>query len=263
MASGCEESYFAANNEVTAQAAIHHLARDTDNPSSIVSCLDAARRNARAIRTAITADMWEAVNTAWIESRSFEDRDFAPDRLRRFLEYVKTHSLQFGGAVENTMLRREAFWFTRIGIHIERVDNTARILDVKYHVLLPEHSRVGGGIDYYQWTAILRAVSALRSYHVMFRDRIHPWQVAELLLLRDEMPRSLASNFGSIVELLELLARAHGRRGEPHRLAGRIHAELRFGRIEDIFQFGLHEFLTKMIDDTDVLGQAISDHYLT
>ena len=262
VAAGCEQSFYAKHERASAETVIDHLARDPDNPSSILSCLETARRNGRAVRTALTADMWEAVNATWLETRKLTRDDFAPARVGRVLDRVKERSLLFGGAVGATMLRSDAYWFTRLGTFVERADNTARILDVKYHVLLPKPDAVGGLVDYYQWTAILRSVSALRSYHWVYRDRLEPWNVAELLILRPEMPRSLRSCLDEIARHLDILGQAYGTRGECHRLAGEIDARLRYGKIESIFQTGLHEFLTEFIDTNTVLGEEIGRHYL-
>jgi uncharacterized alpha-E superfamily protein len=261
VASGCEKSFYAAHQEPSAAAVIDHLARDPSNPSSILSCLQTARRTSRAVRTALTADMWDAVNSTWLEARRLRDEDFAPENIRRLLDWVKERSQLFGGAVANTMLRNDAYWFTRLGTFVERGDNTARILDVKYHVLLPTPDSVGGGVDYHQWAAILRSVSALRAYHSIYRDRVKPWRVAELLILRPEMPRSLCKCLQEISGHLDLLS-VDGDRGECHRLAGQMYARLKFGTIEEIFQGGLHEFLTEFIDTNMTLGDKIAGHYL-
>ncbi|MGE0747257.1 MAG: alpha-E domain-containing protein [Rhodospirillales bacterium] len=263
VAAGCEKSFYAKHPKATADAVVTYLVRDRDNPSSVMSCLATARLNGRAVRTGLTADMWEAVNGTWLAARELKDDDFGPDSIRRVLDWVKERSLFFNGCVGSTMLRNDAYWFTRLGTLIERGDNTARILDVKYHVLLPDYVPVGGGLDYVQWSAILRAVSASRSYHWVYRREIKPWLVAELLILRPEMPRSLVACYNGITELLDLLAREYGRTGECHRLAGQIHAQLRYSRVDDIFRSGLHEFLTRFIDDTVVLGAEISNQYLT
>lgn len=262
VASGCGESFHAAHDRTTADAVIHHLVRDSYNPSSIHSCIDTARRNARAVRTALTTDMWEAINSTWLDLGGFAEEDFRPERVRRFLDWVKERSLLFGGAAANTMLRNDAYWFTRLGTFVERADNTARILDVKYHVLLPEFERIGGTLDYYQWASLLRSVSAHRAYHWVYRDRLKPWLVGELLILRPEMPRSLANCMSQINQQLDLLAEAYGARGECHRLAGQLHAQFRFGKIDHIFKAGLHEFLTKFIDDNLALGEEITKYYL-
>jgi len=263
LAAGCEPGFLAKHGEATAALVIDYLVRDADNPSSIFSCLETARRNARAVRTALTVDMWDALNETWYQARTGNRFAVRPESLPSLLEWVKERSLLFNGAYANTMLRNDAYYFTRLGTFIERADNTARILDVKYHVLLPRHEGVGGALDYYHWQAILRSVSALRSYHWVYQDRLKPWLVAELLMLRPEMPRSLLSCYEEIVGHLDLLAEAYGgKRGECHRIAGELHARLRFGRIQDIFQSGLHEFLTEFIDRSLLLGSEITALYL-
>lgn len=263
LAAGCEQSYYAKHDAPTAADVIAHLVRDTENPSSILSCLATVRHNARAVRTALTVDMWESVNSAWIEARNLADGDFAPERIRPLLDWVRERSQRFGGAVVDTMLRNDAYWFVRLGTFVERADNTARILDVKVNVLLPQSESAGGLLDYYQWTAILRSVSAARAYRWIYRDRLQPSQVAELLILRPEMPRSLRSCQQEIVRYLDRLAEAYGARGECHRLAGQMDARLRYGRIDAIFQSGLHEYLTEFIDSSLVLGDEIRRQYLT
>jgi uncharacterized alpha-E superfamily protein len=228
-----------------------------------VSCLETARHNARAIRTALTVDMWEALNATWLGMR--ERRDLTRSgHVVEFVEWVRERSQLFAGAYASTMLRNDAYWFTRLGTFVERADCTARIVAVKYYVLLPQDEGVGGALDYYQWQSILRSVSALRSYHWVYHERLQPWLVAEFLLLRPEMPRSLMSCFNEITRNLDLIAESYGgKRGECHRLAGEMHAKLRYARIETIIQSGLHEFLTDLIDRFVVLGSEISRLYLT
>ncbi len=263
LATGCEKSFYGKYERASASAVIRHLVRDLDHPSSILSCIETARHNSRAVRTALTVDMWEAVNQTWLEVRQLAAEEFSVDRVRRFLDWVKERSLLFGGAVTNTMLRNDAYWFTRLGTFVERADSTARILDVKYHILLPEFETIGGSLDYYQWASILRSVSALRAYHWIYRERLKPWLIAELLILRPEMPRSLFNCFHEITLHLDLLAGAYGVRGECHRLAGQMHARLRYGKIDDVFQHGLHEFLTEIVDSNIVLGDEIAKLYLS
>ena len=242
---------------------IDFLVRDPDNPSSIIACVNTARQSARSVRSAINSDTWEAINTAWLESQRLGPADFGSQRINDTLDWVKTRALWFNGAYTNTLMRNDIFYFLRLGTFIERADNTARILDVKYHILLPDHEPVGGIVDYYQWASILRAVSALRSYHRVYKDRIQPWNVAELLLLRPEMPRSLRACFDQITQNLDLLADAYGgRAGECHRLAGELHARLRYGRIDTVFQDGLHRFLIDYIDQAGQLGEELHRFYL-
>lgn len=263
IAAGCEAPFFKLHPRTDEVAVVDYLARDPRNPSSIVSCLNQARNNARAVRAALTMDVWESINAAYLEARSLDEGSFSRDNLGTFLDWVKRQALLFNGAYTNTLLRTDSYYFLRLGTFLERADNTARILDVKYHILLPSFEKVGGSLDYYQWAAILRSVSARRSYHVLYKGRVVPWQVAEMLILRPEMPRSLRACYEQVLENLDILAQRYGgRAGEPHRLAGEMHARLRYGRIEDIFQRGLHEFLTDTIDRTVVIGEEIHKFYL-
>jgi len=261
-ATGCARAYRLKHGAIEQRLVIDFLVRDPDNASSILSCLETARRNARAARTALTVDMWESLNDTWLELRSRSEGELDL-RIVEFLEWVKQRSLLFNGAYANTMLRNDAFYFTQLGTYLERADNTARMLDVKYHVLLPGPDGVGGALDHGQWESMLRAVSALRAYHWVYHERLAPWMVADLLILRPEMPRSLRACFAQITRYLDLLVAEHGgKRGECHRRAGEIEARLRYGRIDAIFQSGLHEFLTAFIDDTLLLGRDLAEFYL-
>ncbi|ACA21009.1 protein of unknown function DUF403 [Methylobacterium sp. 4-46] len=238
------------------------LAFSPHNPSSIRSCLQTARENARSVRTALTVEMWESINEAWLTLRSYEGRDLSREEFARFLDWVKGVSLAFDGSAYRTMLRNDAYWFTRLGVAIERADNTARILDVKYHVLLPETERVGGSLDYFQWTTILREVSALTAYHWVYRESIKPWLVADLLILNRQMPRSLANCYEMLVRHLDLIADAYGRRGPSQRLSSNMLARLDSASVESIFAGGLHEFIQGFIQDNNRLGAAITEQYL-
>jgi uncharacterized alpha-E superfamily protein len=259
-AAGCEPEFFKKHAEASPALVIDYLVRDPDNPSSIYSCLETARRNARAVRTALTVDMWDALNETWHQARS--GRFAVKSDLPALLDWVKERSLLFAGAYANTMLRNDAFYFTRLGTFIERADNTARILDVKYHLLLPAHEQVGGPLDYFQWAAILRSVSAHTAYHWVYRENVKPWLVADLLMLKDEMPRSLASCYENLVQNLDRIAHAYGRQGPAQRQARAIRARLENSRIEEIFQSGLHEFIDDFIEDNNRLGTAIAQQYL-
>jgi uncharacterized alpha-E superfamily protein len=233
-----------------------------NNPSSIASCIEVARENARAVRTALTTEMWEAINGAWLELKRFNNAHMSREEFARFLDWVKNVSLAFDGSAYRTMLRNDAYWFTRLGLAIERADNTARILDVKYHVLLPETERVGGSLDYFQWTTILREVSALTAYHWVYRQSVKPWLVADLLILNREMPRSLANCYELLVRHLDLIADAYCRRGPSQRLASNMQARLSGARIEGIITLGLHEFITDFVSENNRLGAAIAEQYL-
>ncbi|MGX1198751.1 alpha-E domain-containing protein [Parvibaculum sp. MBR-TMA-1.3b-4.2] len=262
VVSGVEDEFYERYDEATPENVISFLAFDPENPSSIRNCLETARRNGRAVRTALTTEQWESLNTTWLELPGWNENRVRGSGLNRFLDWVKDRSLLFHGATVATMLRRDSYFFSRLGTFIERADNTARIVDVKYHILLPEEAEVGGGIDYYQWASILRAVSGYRSYNSVYRQGLKPWLIVEFLTLREEMPRSLASCALGIKESLDHLAEQYGQRHECHRMAGQIHSRLRFGQMDDIFRQGLHEFLSEHIENNNRLAYEISRAYL-
>jgi uncharacterized alpha-E superfamily protein len=252
-----KSNYSVANEETVRD----FLAFSLTNPSSIRNCLESARENARSVRTALTAEMWDAINGGWLELQRI-DKHMSTEEFSRFLEWVKRVTLSFDGSAYRSMLRNDNFWFTRLGSAIERADNTARILDVKYHLLLPEHERVGGTLDYFQWTTILREVSAYTAYHWVYRESIKPWLVADLLILNKKLPRSLANCYEILVRHLDLIADAYGRRGPSQRIASNMRARLSGTTIDEIFASGLHEFITEFIGETNRLGAAITDQYL-
>lgn len=238
------------------------LAFSPQNPSSIRSCIETARENARSVRTALTVEMWDELNCAWLELRKY-DNGMNREEFMRFLDWVKRVVLTLDGAAYRTMLRRDSFWFTRLGSAIERADNTARILDVKYHLLLPETEDVGGSLDYFQWTTILREVSALTAYHWVYRESVKPWLVADLLILNREMPRSFANCYEILVRHLDLIAEAYGRRGASQRLAAATLNRLSGLQIGAIFEEGLHEFVQGFIAENNRLGTTIAEQYLS
>ena len=246
----------------TEKSVREYLAFAPENPSSIAACITRARTNARSVRTALTVELWEAINGAW-NGLAEQGQPTRRDEFTRFLEWVKTVTLSVEGATSRTMLRNDGYYFLRLGAAIERADNTARLLDVKYHLLLPEGERVGGQLDYFQWTTLLREVSALTAYRWVYRDSVKPWLVADLLVLNRQMPRSLASCQASIVRYLERLANDYGRRGPAQRLAADRMRSFDSSRIEDIFQSGLHEYILAFLAENGRLGQAIHDQYLS
>jgi uncharacterized alpha-E superfamily protein len=264
---GSLEAFHASHDKLDEPMAVEFLTFDRSNPSSICNCLENARATGRAVRTALTAETWTAINDAWLELKRFESRrrsakDFDRESLARFLDYVKKASLDFDGSCYRTMLRNDSYWFNRLGIFVERADNTARLLDVKYHLLLPSDEEVGGSLDYFQWVAILRAVSATTSYHWVYRDRVKPWLIADLLILKRAMPRSLISCYESIDRALDSIARDDGRTGASQRQARAMLSRLERSTMSEIFQSGLHEFITGFLEDNARLSTTISEQYL-
>jgi uncharacterized alpha-E superfamily protein len=257
VATGCAPGFDAKYDETTQEHVVDFLVRDPDNPSGIIPCFAAARHNARTVRTALTVDMWGALNDSWNALRLAE---FQGERLPGFLEWVRERVILFNGAAQDTMLRGEPWLFVQLGTALERGDNTARLLDVKHNLLSPAQQAT---VEYGQWQAILQSVSALRAYHWVYKDRLEPAKIAELLILRPELPRSLVACYGRVLEVLERIASGQGgRRGECHRLAGELHARLAYGRIGDILDAGLHEYLTDMIERTAKLGMEIEAFYI-
>ena len=261
VAAGAEHGFRATGREATAGTVIAWLALDAENPSSIANCIEAARRNGRAVRTALTVDMWEALNDTWRELRAHAPGATAEDRLPGFLDWVRARTLLFNGAAADTMLRDDRWLFVHLGVMLERADNTARLLDAKHRALSgPE---ADSAIAYAEWQALLRSVSALRAYQWVYHERLEARLVADLLIFRPELPRSLLACHSRVARALEeVAARSDGRRGEPQRMSLEIHEGLRNGSIEAVMTAGLHDWLTGQIDRNLELGNAIQGLYL-
>jgi uncharacterized alpha-E superfamily protein len=257
---GCADSYEAKYGLAKADAVTHYMALDPDNPASIYSCLRLARENARTVRGAITSEMWQVINDTWLELNRLPQQ-MDREKFRDFFDWVKDRSHLFRGVTLGTILKDIGLSFIKLGTFLERADNTARILDVKYHILLPSVSDVGGAADYYQWGSLLKSVSAFEAYQKIYRDVISPQRVSELLIFRDDMPRSLHACMNEVEAALIGINGFSGQ--EARRLAGEQHASLHFGRIEDAFGQGLHEYLTDFLKNTAMLGREIREAYLS
>jgi uncharacterized alpha-E superfamily protein len=249
------------HDRVCAREVLHYMALDPENPSSIYACARTARENARAVRGAITSEMWEVLNATWIEMQQIDEDKLQARGISAFFDWVKERSHLFRGVTFGTMHRDDGYEFARLGTHMERADSTARILDVKYHVLLPSVKEVGGAVDYYQWSAVLRSVSAFEAYRKVYRDVITPLRLAELLILRDDLPRSLRFCLDQVAETLGHVQNAQS--AETVRAAGRILAGLQQGRISDIFASGLHEYLTEFLDAMHDLSRQIQGSFFS
>jgi uncharacterized alpha-E superfamily protein len=260
VTSGLATAFYERDTVLTAENVLRYMMLDTANPSSVYCCLRAARESARSVRGAITSEMYEDLNSAWLEMRGFDYGRIEAGGFSDFFDWVKMRSHLFRGVTFGTMLRDEAYHFIRLGTHIERADNTARILDTKYHILLPSVTDVGGAVDYYQWQSLLTSVSGFEAYRKIYSDVISPYRVAELLVLRDDMPRSLHSCMNFIHETLERLCDEHSR--ELSRQAGELHARLHYGRTDELIRFGLHEYLIDFLERIAGLGAEISRVFL-
>jgi uncharacterized alpha-E superfamily protein len=235
---------------------------DRENPSSVVSCIETARQNGRAVRTALTTEMWDALNGAYLDLRELERRPRTSALLPQLCDWTKRQSALLRGATEGTHLQNDGFDFLNIGTYLERGDNTARLLDVKYYVLLPTTDMVGGSIDTYQWTTLLRALSAYRAFHWSYGGEYSPRKIAHFLILNRACPRSLLHCQTKLDEHLGWLAKAYGRRTAAHQRLHAMLGELVDARVEDIIEEGLHQFLTRFIHQNAMLGQDLADSYL-
>lgn len=250
--------------EVSARSVMDFMVRDETNSSSIVACLRAARENARAVRGALTTEVWETQNQTWLEvRRMIKAGEFERDP-GQFFEWVKFRSHLSRGVTVGTMLMDEALYFMRLGTFLERADNTARLVDVKFHAVESDFfgaaSEKDQEYDFYHWSAILRSVSGFEIYRKVYRDVIKPERVAELLILRPDMPRSLHASLNEVVSNLALVASDPD--SETQRRAGKLRAELKYGRIDEILATGLHAYLTQFLDRVNDLGMHISRDFL-
>jgi uncharacterized alpha-E superfamily protein len=260
-------SYLALYKTINPRDVMEFMVKDADNPSSIVSCLRAARENARAVRGTLTTEVWETQNQTWLEvNRMLRSGEFERDP-GQFFEWVKFRSHLSRGVTVGTMLMDEALHFMRMGTFLERSDNTARLVDVKFHAMNNDYfgTPTGGQegeaeYDFYHWSAILRSVSGFEVYRKVYRDVIKPERVAELLILRQDMPRSLHASLNEVMANLALVS--SDPQSETLRHAGKLRADLAYGRIDEILATGLHAFLTQFLERVNVLGSRISREFL-
>ncbi len=256
--------YGAKHEAIRSREVMEFMVKDESNPSSIISCLRAARENARAVRGSLTTEVWETANSTWLDvNRMLKSGEFEDDPAQ-FFEWVKFRSHLSRGVTLGTMLQDEAFYFLRLGTFLERADNTARLVDVKFHAVESDFygaaSEKDQEYDFYHWSAILRSVSAFEVYRKVYRDVIRPERVAELLILRADMPRSLHASLNEVLANLEMVS------GDPAsetlRRAGKLRADLKFARIDEILATGLHAFLTQFLDRVNELGSYVSREFL-
>src|SRR6478609_5484102 len=253
QSAGVRELYDETHSKLTGPDAIDYMLRDRQNTSSVMSCIDFGRNNARMVRTALTRETWEATNEFWIELKDLLSKRLKPADLPQAIDVIKHRAGLIRGALHGSMLRNELYNFARIGTFIERADNTSRILDVKYYVLLPAVSAVGTSIDNVQWESILRSVSAHRSYSWAYDGEYRATNIADFLILNGQMPRSLAYCYEKITSELGHLATDYGERLKAHDTADAIRQSLKKQAIKDIMDQGLHEFLEDFVSRNNQL----------
>lgn len=254
-------AYKLKHADVTTKDVVNFLMFDAANPSSIYSCLATARRNARAQRTALTREMWESLNSSWLEFQTIKPENVRADALPRLLDWIKERSAAYRGALMNTILRNDTYFFSQLGTFVERADNTARILDVKYYVLLPSSRLASASADTMQLEAILRSVSAHRSYRWVYKESYQPALIADYLVLNRTMPRSLRTCYVEIDNALDDLSGFYGDERPSLATAKSTLKMLETGDIDEVFQTGLHEFLADFISRNNLVGHEISEAY--
>ncbi|WP_411340785.1 alpha-E domain-containing protein [Sphingopyxis sp. J-6] len=261
VTAGVDRAFVATHGDYSSARVVDFLLRDPANPSSIASVIKQARDNARTARTALTREVWEAVNTNWMTLTALLKRPVRDDDLPDVLTAIRQQSAQVRGAMNGTMLRNDGFNFSLLGTFLERADNTARILDVKYYLLLPSVAHIGSSIDNVQWETILRSVSAHRAYRWLYGAEISALKIAEFLILYRQLPRSLAFCCERMEDNLAQLERGYGAETEAGRMARALCNERLSSPIQAIFDGGLHEYVTAFLRANAALARQIEHDY--
>ena len=259
LVAGANQNFETIGDPINPTNVSNYLTLDERNSSGIRNCLYNARMNARAVRTALTREGWESINRAWLGIRDRSATGGAQATIN-LVDALKAEVRGFEGALHR-MLRHESYWFLRLGASIERADNTARLIDVKYHLILPEGEEVGGIVDRDQWGTILQTVSANTAFRWLYNEGLSPSRVVEMLTLRRELPRSLAFSVDEVVRLLNSLGRRTNFQGEADRMARLRQQRLEKTKVDDIIRGGLHEYLQAFITENRLLNQAITKQF--
>ncbi|MFN7179476.1 alpha-E domain-containing protein [Hyphomonas sp.] len=255
------KAFLESGGKFDGPSVINFLLRDSANPSSVLSVTEAARNNARLVRTALTREVWEAVNETWIKQKAALARPVRETDLPDVLGLIRSQSALVRGATVGTMLRNDIYNFARIGTFVERADNIARILDVKYYVLLPSVQLVGSTLDNVQWETILRAASAERSFRWLHGGETRPLTIADFLILDRRMPRSLLYCLRKIAGNLGHLCADYGVRRPSLDAALELRDQLEDMSIEQVMERGLHEFLTSFIQSNNALARQVEEDF--
>jgi uncharacterized alpha-E superfamily protein len=255
--SGRLDDYLAIYDEFASANVINFLLRDKGNPGSVTQNMNAARDNARLVRTELTREVWEAVNEAWLGLQSLLSRQVKARDLPHVLSSIRKQNALVRGSMAGTMLRNDGYNFARLGMFIERADNIARILDVKYHLLLPSVAHVGSSLDNVHWETILRSASVERAFQWLNGVDVSAANVSEFLILHPQNPRSLFFCCNKIADNLGYLERDYGVENKACRLAKAHLSRLGNSNIQNIFDYGLHEFILEFLEENSRLASQI------
>ena len=258
---GQARAYEAKHSTYTGIQVWNFMLRDRDNPQSVLTMMEAVRSNARLARNAISSEVWEAVNDAWLELKDELANPVGQNHVGEAINHVRRFAIQANGAMQGSMLRSSGYHFARAGSFIERADSVARTLDIKYYLLLPSLSYVGSSLDTGQWETVLRSVSGDRAYRSINAGRQDARSIVEFLVLDDRFPRSLAFCHSALRDELAALAKLHGSEGRSNELMRVADIRLSATTIDDVFDQGLHEFLLEYTSTNAAIAEAIADDY--
>lgn len=258
---GRREEYEARHGTFTGIQVWNYILCDQSNPGNVRAMFGAVRQNARMARTNISSDMWEAINESWMKLDTMLSRPVGPNAIGDVVQTIRRAGMRVHGALDATMLRNEAYHFARAGTFIERADSTARILDMKYYLLLPSLSYVGSHLDTGQWDQVLRSVAGTRAYTWLNHGQIDARGIVEFLVFDDRFPRSLAFCRGALRQHLAALARLHGAEGKSNELMREADMHISDLTVDEIFEQGLHEFLLDFLARNAAIGDAIAEDY--
>jgi len=253
---GTSQLYAESCPTLTMPGLVTFFALDNRNHSSIFSCLQMGWNNAHAVRGSLSSEVWECINATWIEMKSIRRRGIGSDGADAFFDWVKERSHLFRGAMFGTLLRSDAMRFIRLGTLLERADGTARLLEVKNRLMDIDDDPVR---EYYRMDTLLQAVSAREAYHSIYKQPLSRETIAELMILRNELPRSLLACINDMVQQLEQIG---GRANQPRRLAHILHAELRFSSMKDLSRIGLNSWLESFLAQVNEIAESIHHTYL-
>ncbi len=258
---GVRRAYRQRYDKVDGSSVINFLLRDKTNPNSVLSVIESARNNARLVRTALTREVWEATNECWMTLKEALRTQISDNDLPDVLSLIRQQSAQVRGAQSGTMMRNDIYFFAQLGAFVERADSTARILDVKYYVLLPSLSYVGSSLDNVQWETILRSVSAYRAFRWLNPGETNPRNIAQFMILDQVMPRSLAFCAGRMAGALEAIAREYVSSGDSLELACALRRDLEQANIDMIVDNGLHQFIQDFIKRNNAISAQIEQEF--
>jgi uncharacterized alpha-E superfamily protein len=263
-AAGEEELFYELYNQAYSQSVTDFLTFDRNNPSSVISCMFAARENARMIRDQISTEMWQSLNDAYLFLNSNNAKMVWDSGPYEFYKHILDYSHLFQGMADSTFSHTEGFYFMQVGKYLERADKTSRILDIKYHILLPSVEDVGGAIDAVQWGAILRSCSAFEAYHSLYVSSVNPLKVSDFLIFNQNFPRSILFCARHLDLNLHQISGCNSGvySNDVERASGRLVSDLTYGNIDDAFKFGWHEYLGQLQDRFVEIGKAMFTNYM-